>query len=70
MLSWNDLVIKKGRKGIWEKEMTGNLHLWRTRVDEPIRWSKTFSIGTDANEDGWRRWCRKVRTVVLAFNNA
>lgn len=50
--------------------MTGNLHLWRAEEDEPIRWSKTFSFGTEVNEDGWRRRCRKVRFVVLGFNNA
>lgn len=50
--------------------MNGNLHIWRARQDEPIGWSKTFSIGTEVNENGWRRKCRKVRTVVLGFNNA
>lgn len=50
--------------------MTGNLHLWRAGEDEPIRWNKTLSFGTGVHEDGWRRRCRKVRSVVVGFNNA
>ena len=50
--------------------MAWNLHLWRTRKDEPIRWSKTFSTTTEVNGDGWRRRYRKVRAVVFGFNNA
>lgn len=50
--------------------MTGNLHLQRAGEDEPVRWSKTFSFGTEVNEDRWRRGYRKVNFVVLGFNNA
>lgn len=45
--------------------MAWNLHLWRAREDELIRWSKTFSIRTEVNGDGWRRRGRKVRIVVF-----